>query len=89
MDIKAIHRATCHCGRVELALSLPDGLVDPRRCSCSMCRRRGTIVASVPLDAIRIVKGEEFLRLYQFNIMTAKLPSRLRFGVMQKCDSHL
>jgi hypothetical protein len=34
------HRATCHCGAVELELSLPDGIVDPRRCDCSMCRRK-------------------------------------------------
>lgn len=30
------------------------------------------IVASVTLDAIRIVKGQEALRLYQFNTNTAK-----------------
>jgi len=64
------HRLTCHCGAVEL--TLPDGLVDPRRCDCSMCRRRGTIVASVPLDGIRIVRGHEALTLYQFNTHTAK-----------------
>jgi hypothetical protein len=66
------HRATCHCGAVELELSLPDGIVNPRRCDCSMCRRKGAIVASVPLAGIRIVKGADVLRLYQFNTKTAK-----------------
>lgn len=66
------HRLTCHCGAVELELTLPDGLVDPHRCDCSMCRRRGTIVASVPLDGIRIVRGCDALTLYQFNTHTAK-----------------
>ncbi|EPB6719251.1 GFA family protein [Vibrio fluvialis] len=70
--IREKHRATCHCGTVELELSLPDGIVDPRRCDCSICRRKGAIVASVTLDAIRIVKGREALRLYQFNTQTAK-----------------
>ncbi|MBY7959782.1 GFA family protein [Vibrio fluvialis] len=70
--IREKHRATCHCGAVELELSLPDGIVDPRRCDCSICRRKGAIVASVTLDAIRIVKGQESLRLYQFNTQTAK-----------------
>ncbi|MBY7820445.1 GFA family protein [Vibrio fluvialis] len=70
--IREKHRATCHCGTVELELSLPDGIVDPRRCDCSICRRKGAIVASVTLDAIRIVKGQEALRLYQFNTQTAK-----------------
>lgn len=66
------HRASCHCGAVVLELHLPDGIVDPRRCDCSMCRRRGTIVASVPLDGIRIVEGQGQLTLYQFNTRTAK-----------------
>ncbi|UIP29395.1 GFA family protein [Photobacterium sp. TLY01] len=72
MVIKPVHRASCHCGSVVLELSLPQGLVDPRRCDCSMCRRRGAIVASVPLDGITIIKGEDKLSLYQFNTHTAK-----------------
>lgn len=71
-EIKAKHRATWHCGAVVLELNLPDGIVDARRCDCSMCRRRGTIVASIPLAGIKIVQGEAALRLYQFNTKTAK-----------------
>jgi len=70
--IRERHRATCHCGRVELELHLPHGIVDPRRCDCSMCRRRGAIAATVPLSGLRIVKGEDVLSLYQFNTRTAK-----------------
>jgi hypothetical protein len=33
---------------------------------------RGAIVASVNLDGIRILKGQDKLKLYQFNTMTAK-----------------
>jgi len=72
MDIKPIHKASCHCGSVELEVSLPNGLVDPHRCDCSICRRRGAIVSPVLLDDIKIVKGNETLSLYQFNTMTAK-----------------
>ena len=72
VPIKAKHQATCHCGSVEIELDLPDGLVDIRRCDCSLCRRRGAIVASVPLSGIRIVKGGDALKLYQFNTKTAK-----------------
>jgi len=66
------HKATCHCGAVEMELDLRGGLVDVRRCDCSLCRRRGAIVASVPLDGIRILKGDDALRSYQFNTKTAK-----------------
>lgn len=72
VPIKARHRATCHCGAVEIELSLPDGLIDVRRCDCSMCRRRGAVAASVLLSDITIVKGSEMLKLYQFNTRTAK-----------------
>lgn len=71
-DIKPVHLAHCHCGAVELELSLPDGIVDPRRCDCSICRRKGAIVASVPLSGLRVVRGQEVLKLYQFNTRIAK-----------------
>ena len=72
MVIHPIHKASCHCGAIQFELSLPNGLVDPRRCDCSMCLRRGVIVASVPLDGIKITKGQDSLSLYQFNTHTAK-----------------
>ncbi|MGD8172371.1 GFA family protein [Vibrio sp. TRT 21S02] len=70
--IKPEHKASCHCGAVELLLSLPNGIEKPRRCDCSICRRKGAIVASVSLDGIEIVKGKDALKLYQFNTKTAK-----------------
>ena len=70
--IKPFHKATCHCGAVELELSLPNGIEKPRRCDCSICRRKGAIVGSVALDGIKILKGAEHLKLYQFNTNTAK-----------------
>ncbi len=72
MKVNSVHKASCHCGAVQFKLTLPNGIEDPRRCDCSMCRRRGAIVASVALDGIRIIKGRDKLRLYQFNTMTAK-----------------
>ena len=72
VDIQTYHMARCHCGAVAMRLSLPDGLVDVRRCDCSMCRRRGAVVASVPLDGIELVCGAESLTEYQFNTRTAK-----------------
>ncbi|MGS0676849.1 GFA family protein [Shewanella sp. 125m-1] len=66
------YKVSCHCGEVELELNLPDGLVDLRRCDCSMCRRRGAVVTSASLDGITIIKGVEKLSLYQFNTLTAK-----------------
>jgi len=71
-EIKPTHLAACHCGAVVLELDLPDGIVDPRRCDCSLCRRRGAIVATVAEDSIRVTHGQKMLKLYQFNSRTAE-----------------
>lgn len=34
--------------------------------------KRHAIVASIPLDGIKVIKGSELLSLYQFNTKTAK-----------------
>lgn len=70
--IQPRHKSTCHCGSVEMLLTLPDGIVNPRRCDCSICRRKGAVVASVKLDQIEIIRGAELLTLYQFNTQTAR-----------------
>lgn len=72
VTIAPCHRASCHCGAVVLELDLPNGIENPRRCDCSFCRRRGALVASVALAGIRVVKGAESLKLYQFNTYTAR-----------------
>ena len=72
INLNPVHMATCHCGGVELKLTLPNGIEDPRRCDCSMCRRRGAIVASVDLENLEVVQGVELLGVYQFNTLTAK-----------------
>jgi hypothetical protein len=71
-EIRAKHRASCHCGAVVLELDLPNGIVDPSRCDCSICRRKGAIVASVPLSGLKVVAGADMLRLYQFKTKTAR-----------------
>ena len=63
---------TCHCGAVELAVTLRDGLNAVHRCDCSFCRRRGAAVVPVALDDLQIVKGAENLTLYQWGTCTAK-----------------
>ncbi|MES2676955.1 MAG: GFA family protein [Pseudomonadota bacterium] len=67
-----IKKGTCHCGAVEFEVRLKNGLEKIRRCNCSLCRRKGAIVASVLLEDLAIIKGAENLTLYQWNTMTAK-----------------
>ncbi|MDO6588288.1 GFA family protein [Salipiger sp. 1_MG-2023] len=65
-------KATCHCGAVELQVTLSDGLDTARRCDCSYCRRRGAPAVSAPLGGVKVVKGADKLTPYQFNTNTAQ-----------------
>lgn len=62
----------CHCGAVEFAVTLDNGLENIRRCNCSLCRRKGALMAGVPLSGLRVTKGGDALTLYQWNTQTAK-----------------
>lgn len=72
VPIQRHHLARCHCGAVVLRLHLPDGVLSPRRCDCSLCRRKGAIVGSVKLADLEVIEGEHALRLYQFNTHVAR-----------------
>jgi hypothetical protein len=63
---------TCHCGAVRFEVDLEDGLSNLRRCNCSLCRRKGAIMASVPVDRLRVTAGADRLTLYQWNTRTAR-----------------
>lgn len=65
-------KLTCHCGAVELRVTLSEGLDSARRCDCSFCRRRGAAAVSVKLADLEVVKGADALTLYQWNTGTAK-----------------
>ena len=70
--IAPCHKLSCHCGSVEIELHLPEGVVSPRRCDCSFCRRRSAIMGTTRLNDIRILKGEDKLTVYQFNTCVAR-----------------
>jgi hypothetical protein len=65
-------RATCHCGAVELAVTLSDGPKTARRCDCSYCARRGAIAVTAPLSGVKVVRGADKLTLYQWGTRTAR-----------------
>ena len=71
-EILTQHKASCHCGSVELLINLPDGIVSPMRCNCSFCSRRGAVMAATKFADIKILKGEESIYKYQFNSFTAE-----------------
>ena len=72
MNVKEIKQGSCHCGAVVFQVELANGLENLRRCNCSLCKRKGAVMADVPLDKFKILKGADKLSLYQWNTRTAK-----------------
>jgi len=70
MEIKKL---TCHCGGVEAEVKIPENRFEKiTRCNCSICKRKGFIMSFVGPDDLKIVKGKELIKLYQFHSKTAK-----------------
>ncbi|MDO5706046.1 MAG: GFA family protein [Paracoccus sp. (in: a-proteobacteria)] len=62
----------CHCGSVRFRVRLTDGLATARRCDCSICRMRGAVAVSAPVDGFEVVQGAGNLTLYQFGTRVAQ-----------------
>ncbi|WP_188661771.1 GFA family protein [Arenimonas soli] len=65
-------KGSCHCKAVRFEVDLENGFENIRRCNCSMCSRKGAIMAGVPLERLRVTHGADKLSLYQWNTKTAK-----------------
>lgn len=56
---------SCHCGAVTFSVAA-DAPTQALSCNCSICRRKGLLLAFVPRSALT-VRGEDALRAYLFN----------------------
>tara|TARA_B100001029_G_scaffold159553_1_gene146956 strand:- start:233 stop:592 length:360 start_codon:yes stop_codon:yes gene_type:complete len=57
---------TCHCKKVHIELKLENGIEELVRCNCSLCKRRGYIMAKIKLENLKIIKGNDQLTVYKF-----------------------
>ena len=57
---------TCHCKEVKIELKLDKGLEELVRCNCSLFIKRGSIMAKIKLNNLKIIKGVGKLKLYKF-----------------------
>ena len=65
-------KLTCHCGGVEIEVNAPDQFKKVMRCNCSLCKRKGIIMTMVGPEDLKIIKGKDLLKLYQYHTKTAK-----------------
>ena len=55
----------CHCGEVRYEVQTAlEGLIS---CNCSICQKRGSILAFVPKTEFQLLQGEDAQTDYQFN----------------------
>ena len=45
-------KVSCHCKKVKLQINVND-LGKLQRCNCSICRKKGSIMAAVDLNTVR------------------------------------
>lgn len=57
---------SCHCGAVTYAVA-GDIPTTAMSCNCSHCRRKGFLLAFVPLEQFRLTGGGDKLASYKFN----------------------
>ena len=61
----ATHEGSCHCGRIAFAVEGEiDQVID---CNCSMCRRKGALLAAFPREALTLKTPESDMGTYHFN----------------------
>ena len=59
------YSGSCHCGKVRYQVTMDLGKV--MSCNCSMCKRKGALLAFVPVEQFKLVSGEDGLTSYKFN----------------------
>ena len=66
-------KLTCHCGEVELEIKESKGALNKfLRCNCTLCKKKGYIMTLAPIKDVKIMKGEDKLKLYQYQTKVAE-----------------
>ena len=63
----------CHCGEVELEIKESEGALNKfLRCNCTLCKKKGYIMTFAPIKDVKITKGEDKVKLYQYHTKVAE-----------------
>lgn len=60
-----VYQGSCHCGGISFAVE--GDFTSGMDCNCSMCRRRGGLLAFVPRVALVLTTPEADMGTYRFN----------------------
>lgn len=59
------YKGSCHCGKVSYEVKGELGQIIS--CNCSICSKKGYLLAFLPPEQFRLLSGEGALSDYQFN----------------------
>ena len=62
----------CHCRKIEAEINASENFNNILKCNCSLCKRKGAVMAMVKNENFRIITGKDHLKLYQFHTNVAK-----------------
>ena len=65
-----ICKGNCHCDSVQFQINSDLSFI--RQCNCSICIRKNAKMAIIPKEDFKLIKGSDYLTLYEFNTKTAK-----------------
>ena len=61
------YAGSCHCGRVAFELETDAPIDAAMDCNCSLCRRRGSLLAFFPRDTLTLATPEADMATYTFH----------------------
>jgi hypothetical protein len=59
-------QGSCHCGAIKFSVDA-DMPTQAMSCNCSICRRKGSLLAFFPAAKFKLYEGEAALDAYKFN----------------------
>lgn len=62
------HTGSCHCEKIRFEVEMD--LKEVVSCNCSICSKRGHLLAFTPENTFKLISGEESLGDYQFGRKT-------------------
>lgn len=64
MAERITHHGGCHCGEVRWEVDA--AIAEVISCNCSICTKRGSLLAFAPASDFRLLSGADRLKDYQF-----------------------
>jgi hypothetical protein len=65
LGVNMKYQGSCHCEKIKFEVEMQ--LENVIACNCSICSKRGHLLAFAPEENFNLLCGEEYLKDYQFN----------------------